>query len=158
MIVPDTNLLLYAYDRTSPLHAPAKVWWEHCLNGRESVGLPEVVAMAFLRLVTHPTLHKNPMGISQATEILSSWLRCPTCHLLSGRETTLPRAWRLVAEAGRGGNLTTDSWIAALAIEADAVVHTADREFSRFPGLRCKNPLAKEKKVKRPRPARRRAT
>jgi len=145
MIVPDTNLLLYAYDRTSPLHLPAKAWWEHCLNGRESVGLPEVVAMAFLRLVTHPTLHENPMGISQATGILFSWLECPPCQLLVGRETTLPRAWRLLSEAGRGGNLTTDGWIAALTIEADAVLHTADREFSRFPGLRSKNPLAKTK-------------
>lgn len=143
MIVPDTNLLIFAYDRTSPHHAKAKTWWEGCLNGRESVGIPEVVSMAFVRLATHPTLHENPMEIERATGIVRTWMECPRVTPLLGRETTLPRAWHLLEKAGRGGNLVTDGWIAALTVEADAVLHTHDTGFAVFPGLRWKNPLRK---------------
>jgi predicted nucleic acid-binding protein len=28
MIVPDANMLIYAYDATSPRHKRARSWWE----------------------------------------------------------------------------------------------------------------------------------
>jgi hypothetical protein len=37
--------------------------------------------------------------------------------------------------------LTTDAHLAALAIESNATLHTADTDFLRFPGLRWTNPL-----------------
>jgi predicted nucleic acid-binding protein len=40
-----------------------------------------------------------------------------------------------------GGNQVTDAQIAALAVEHGAVLHTADSDFLRFPGLRWLNPL-----------------
>jgi len=42
MIIPDINLLLYAYDAASPFHAKAVAWWQACLSGEEPVGLPQV--------------------------------------------------------------------------------------------------------------------
>ncbi len=36
MIVPDINLLLYAYDADSPFHAKARAWWQACMTGAES--------------------------------------------------------------------------------------------------------------------------
>ena len=47
MIVPDTNLLVFAYDSTSPCHAAAKKWWEDVLSGDKPVGIPWVVVLAF---------------------------------------------------------------------------------------------------------------
>jgi len=45
-------------------------------------------------------------------------------------------------EASRAsGRLTTDAHLAALAIETQSVIHSNDADFSRFPGLRWKNPL-----------------
>ena len=52
MIVPDVNLLLYAYDANSRFHAAAAAWWRACLSGSEPVGLPPVVLFAFLRIGT----------------------------------------------------------------------------------------------------------
>lgn len=141
MIVPDTNLLIYAYDRGSPHHAKAKIWWERTLSGKEAVGLPEVVLLAFVRLTTHPTLQENPLAVPTATRIVQSWLDCPVARLLQGTSTTLPRIWSLLHQLDRAGNLTTDAWIAALTIEAGATLHTNDHEFSLFPHLRFKNPL-----------------
>jgi hypothetical protein len=51
--------------------------------------------------------------------------------------------WYLVSSARRGeaGNPTTDAHLAALAIEADATLHTADADFLRFRGMKWINPL-----------------
>lgn len=43
--------------------------------------------------------------------------------------------------AGVGANLVTDAHIAALAMEYQAEVPSNDSDFSRFPGLRWRNPL-----------------
>ena len=32
MIIPDLNLLLYAYDSDSPFQAQAAAWWRGCWN------------------------------------------------------------------------------------------------------------------------------
>jgi len=48
----------------------------------------------------------------------------------------------LLRAEGRGGNLTTDAHIAALALENNATVHTADTDFLRFRGVKWINPLA----------------
>jgi predicted nucleic acid-binding protein len=39
------------------------------------------------------------------------------------------------------GPLITDAQLAALAVEYGGVLHTTDRDFARFPGLRWMNPL-----------------
>ncbi|MDD2677764.1 MAG: hypothetical protein PHP75_09920, partial [Methylacidiphilaceae bacterium] len=74
MIIPDVNLLIYAYDQTSELHGPVRCWWETSLRGEERVGIPWIVALAFVRLTTHPMLNQNPMTVRQAREAVESWL------------------------------------------------------------------------------------
>jgi predicted nucleic acid-binding protein len=49
---------------------------------------------------------------------------------------------QLLEPLGTAGNLTTDAHLAALALEHDAELCSADVDFSRFPGLRWFNPLA----------------
>ena len=70
------------------------------------------------------------------------WLERPAVMILQPG----PRHLALLSgfyEAGvLRGALLTDAHIAALAIETQAVVHSNDSDFSRFPGLRWTNPLA----------------
>lgn len=40
MIVPDLNLLIYAYGYRAPQHPQARQWWAELLNGDEPVGIP----------------------------------------------------------------------------------------------------------------------
>jgi len=72
VIVPDANLAIYAYDRTATQHAAAKAWWEQTLSGSTPVGIPWVVVLAFIRLMTHPTLSENPMTVPRAGPIVSA--------------------------------------------------------------------------------------
>ncbi len=62
MIVPDINLLLYAYDSDSPFHSKAAAWWQRCLSGTESVGLAQVVIFGFVRIGTSGRVFRNRRG------------------------------------------------------------------------------------------------
>jgi toxin-antitoxin system PIN domain toxin len=142
VIVPDANLLLYAYDSTSPFHAPARDWWEACLSGTEPVGLTHPVTFAFVRIGTSPRAFTNPMTLSEASERVKSWLARRITQVLQPDADHVDRVLSLLAAAhSAGGNLVTDAQIAAHAMAYRAVVHTADRDFLRFPELTCYYPL-----------------
>ena len=40
MIIPDLNLLIYAYDQRAPQHPQAHLWWAQLLRGDEPVEYP----------------------------------------------------------------------------------------------------------------------
>jgi toxin-antitoxin system PIN domain toxin len=141
MILPDANLLLYAYDATSPFHEKARRWWESCLSGTEPVGLCPVVLFAFLRIGTHPRAYENPMSIKTAGGHVTGWLRRRVCQFIVMEEVDVAQAMELLRAAGTGGDLTTDAQIAAMALRLDATLHTADTDFKRFDGVRLFNPL-----------------
>jgi len=141
MIIPDTNLLIYAYDQTSESHQGARRWWEAALSGSELVGVPWIVVLAFVRLVTHPVVNENPMTVAQARQAVESWLRVDQVELLTPGRATFDYFFGFLEQAGTGGNLSTDAMIAALAMEHGGRIYSADRDFSRFPGIKWQNPL-----------------
>lgn len=47
----------------------------------------------------------------------------------------------LCVESGARGNLVSDAYLAALAIETDSELITTDRDFRRFRGLSVRHPL-----------------
>lgn len=141
MIVPDANLLIYAYDSTSPQHHRAKSWWEDVLSGDEPIGVPWVVVLAFTRLMTHPAICCDPLTTQQVRQCVEQWLAQQTVRVLSPSPGTLVRFFDLLDSVGMGGNLATDALIAAHAMENTATVYSNDRDFGRFTGLRWRNPL-----------------
>lgn len=142
MIVPDVNLLLYAYDSRSPFHARAHEWWQRALSGSEAVGLTHVVTFGFVRVATNARVFENPWTVAEAAAHVRAWLARSTVRMLLPDVDHAERVVELLEAAkSAGGNLVTDAQIAALALQHDAVVHTADRDFMRFPALRCRYPL-----------------
>ncbi len=141
MIVPDVNLLLYAYNREAPLHNEARNWWVGLINGTERVGIPWAVANSFLRLLTIRGLLTHPATPSQALDFVREWFRQPHVAPLNPGSQHLTLLGQLLAAAGVGGNLVMDAHLAALAMEYQAELHSNDADFGRFPGLRWRNPL-----------------
>lgn len=141
MIIPDVNLLVYAYDSSSPHHTASAQWWSACMTGREEVGLPSVVIFGFVRICTHPKVFQNPMTITEAGQRVRSWLARPNARVIDPSPHHVPDTLLLLENAGTGGNLTTDAQIAALVLQEKAVLHSNDTDFLRFPGLRWHNPL-----------------
>jgi len=141
MILPDANLLLYAYDAASPFHERARRWWEGCLSGTQTVVLCPVVLSAFVRIGTHPRAFENPMPVAVAAGIVESWLERKVCRYVGIEAADLRQTLALLRQAGTGADLTTDAQIAALALRLGATVHSADTDFLRFQGLKLFNPL-----------------
>ena len=142
MIIPDINLLVYAYNAEAPLHPPAKTWWEHLMNAQETVAIPWASSCGFLRLMTHPAVLMSPLRPGDAMSILDSWYSRAHVQVLNPGPRHLAILRQLLSLAGVGGNLTTDAHLAALAIEHQCELHSNDSDFNRFSGLRWRNPLA----------------
>jgi toxin-antitoxin system PIN domain toxin len=141
MIIPDVNLLVYAYDSSSPHHAGAAAWWKQCMTGKEEVGLATVVVLGFLRLCTHSRVFQNPLTVSEAAGHVESWLARPQARVIEPSPLHLAEVLALLKITGTAGNLTTDAQIAAFTLQEKAVVHSNDTDFLRFPGIRWHNPL-----------------
>lgn len=145
MILPDVNLLVYAYNSEAPLHNEARQWWEHLLNGTESVAIPWAVSCGFVRIMTHPRVLETPMRPEAATDLVRSWFDVPVVSVASPGRRHLELLRSLFVSLGVGGNLVTDAHIAAIAIELQAELHSNDTDFSRFPGLNWRNPLGEKR-------------
>jgi toxin-antitoxin system PIN domain toxin len=142
VIVPDANLLLYAYDSRAPQHEGARDWWASTLSGREPVGLTHPVTFAFVRIATSARVYENPMSLAEAASHVRSWTSRSVTRVLSPDADHIDRVLDLLQRANSsGGNLVTDAQIAALAQSHRAVVHTADHDFRRFPDVECHFPL-----------------
>jgi toxin-antitoxin system PIN domain toxin len=141
MIVPDVNLLLYAYDESSPFHEPAKAWCEVVMSGPSPLTLLPAVVFGFVRIATHPRVFKDPLSVSEAADHVRSWLAIRHVQLHEMLPEDVACALGLLEAAGTAGNLTSDAQIAAVALRLDAEVHTADLDFGRFPKVRFLNPL-----------------
>ena len=142
MIVPDANLLLYAYDAKSPHHLVARKWWESCLSGNEPVGLTFPVIFAFVRVSTLANVFEQPLSLTKATKQVELWVDRQVTRVLSPAADHCQQVLNLLREAASaGGNLVTDAQVAAVAIAHGATVHTADRDFMRFQKLNCYYPL-----------------
>ena len=141
MIIPDVNLLLYAYDRGAPHHITSRRWWEDLINGSDRVGVPWVVSTGFLRVITNPSVLARPASPPEAVDYVREWFQYPHVTPLDPGPDHMVHLRRNLLAAGVGGNLVADAHIAAIAIEYQAEVHSNDTDFSRFPGLLWRNPL-----------------
>ena len=142
MIVPDINLLVYAYNADAPHHPGAKSWWEEVLTKAIPVGLPWAVACGYVRIMTDHRILERPWIPAEAIGHVRSWLERPAVELLNPGARHLDVLEDLLQKIGVGGRMMTDAHIAAMAIEQHAELHSNDRDFGRFPGLRWVNPLA----------------
>jgi len=138
--VVDANVLLYAVNTDSHGHERSKAWLERALSGREVVGLPWLVLLAFLRISTRAGLFERPLTVSEAIGYVESWLAQPGCVVLEPTARHLSVLRGLLDEAGTGGNLVNDAHLAALAVEHGATVVSWDRDFARFAGVRAELP------------------
>jgi len=141
VIIPDINLLVFAYNSDAPFHDQSRVWWENCLSQPGTVGLPWVVILGFVRIMSSGAVFTDPMDPDEAIGHAKSWLERSQTQIVAPGPRHLEILSDLMAASRASGRLTTNAHLAALAIETQSVIHSNDADFSRFPGLRWKNPL-----------------
>ena len=141
MIVVDVNLLIYAYDTTCPQHGEARKWLQEIFSATEPVGLPWQTISAFLRILTHPGVSGGKLSMAQAISVVEGWLDLPHVQPISPGRGHWAHFRQMLLKGAARGSMTTDAALAATTVECGAILHTNDRDFARFPGLRWINPL-----------------
>ena len=141
MIIPDINLLVYAYDDGSTQHDNARRWWDRLLDGADRVGLPWVVSTGFIRLMSNSRAVSVSLSPPEAAEYVRSWFHRSHIAPVNPGPNHLEHLSDCLAVIGANANLVPDAHIAALAIEYDAEVHSNDSDFERFSNVRWRNPL-----------------
>jgi toxin-antitoxin system PIN domain toxin len=142
MILTDVNVLVYAHRSDSPGHDAYRKWLEDVVNGDLAYAVSDLVLSGFVHIVTHPRVFAAPSDLASALAFADEVRSQPNAVPV----TPGPRHWeifrRLCEATGARGNLVADAYLAALAIESGSEWITTDRDFSRFPGLRWRHPLA----------------
>jgi toxin-antitoxin system PIN domain toxin len=138
----DANVLLYAVDRGSPLHDPARAWFDSAMAGATRVGLPWQSIGAFVRIATNPRTSAHPLAGEEAWSHVAEWLAARNTWIPPATERTAALLGDLITRHRVTGNLVPDAQLAALALENGVAVVSADSDFARFPEVRWVNPLA----------------
>lgn len=141
MILPDINLLLYAYNPHSPHHDRAFDWWREALAGEELIGIPHEVSLGFVRIATNPRLGAAAVNLAKARKTVLGWTGLSHVRLLEPKSNHLERVLELTQKAAGSGALVSDAILAAHAIANRATLFSNDDDFSKFPGLMWQNPL-----------------
>lgn len=140
MIVPDVNILVYAFRADSAEHRTYAPWLNEALT-RESIGVSDTILSGFVRIVTHPRITTAPAPIDTAMAFARSLVAAPRTQWLTGGASAWSRLDALTAtDHGIRGNLVPDAYIAALTLANGARLATRDRGFARFPDLRWFDP------------------
>jgi hypothetical protein len=142
VIAVDTNLLVYAHRADSPWHAAAARAVAGLAEGRTPWAIPWPCLHEFYAIVTHARIYRPPTPPPGAIDQIEAWLESPS--LVPVGEAT--GYWQSLKPLLRNGLIegarVHDARIAALCLQHGVgELWSADRDFSRFPELKVRNPL-----------------
>ena len=141
MILVDANILLYAEDQLNPLNEKARQWWDSQLSGTTPVCLCWDTIGAFVRIGTNKRIFENPLAINEAISRVQTWLDQPCVRIVAPTERHWSVFKKMLLEGQAAANLVPDAHLASLAVELGCELYSTDSDFSRFPGIKWKNPL-----------------
>ncbi len=141
MVLPDVNILVYAFRREHVRHQEYRSWLTSLIQGPEAYGMSDLILAGFLRIVTHPRIFQRPDRMEDALAFVEQIRNQPACvPMMPG-----VRHWSIFCDLCRRtevkGSHIWDAYLAALAIESSCEWVSTDRDFARFPGLRWRPPF-----------------
>jgi uncharacterized protein len=140
MILPDVNVLVYAFRQDVPQHPLCHAWLQGVVAGDARFGLSPLTLSAVVRVTTNPRAYRTPSTLAEAFRYCDYLRGQSHCHLVEPGEQHWDIFRRLCIETDTRGPRVTDAWLAALAIEWGCEWITLDRDFARFPGLKWQVP------------------
>jgi hypothetical protein len=145
VILPDVNVLVYAYRREAEDHDTYAAWLTTLVAGQDELALADHCLTGFLRIVTNPRIFTDPAPTAEALTFVNRLRRARR-----GRPVTAtPATWdafagNIARDRGIRGNLVPDAYLAALAVSHGCRLATADRGFARYTGLELFDPATAE--------------
>ena len=143
MILPDVNILIYAFHEKAPEHPLYAAWLDNVRQAGDDLLLPAAVLTGFLRIVTNPRVVVAPPSAAQAMSFVTALIRGVGVRQVSDESAVWQRFSELIeGDPQIRGNLVPDAYLAAVAISHGASLASRDRGFARFPGLRWFDPAS----------------
>jgi uncharacterized protein len=142
MILPDVNVLIYAFRKDLAQHSVCKTWLDSMIEDDAQFGMSPLVLGAVARITTNRRIFKHPSSIDEVFAYCEVLLTQPHCEIVKPGERHWGIFKRLCVETGTRGPRITDAWFAALSIEHGCRWITYDRDYARFCGLRWEEPSA----------------
>jgi hypothetical protein len=142
VIAVDTNLLVHAHQREAQFHAKAMATIQELAEGPSPWGICLHSLIEFCGVVTLPRLWRIPSSPQQALDQVAAWRESPSLRILADDEGVLGPFANLMSRGNVRGGMVHDARIAATCLTHGITEFwTVDRDFSRFPALRTRNPL-----------------
>ena len=141
MILPDSAVLLYAFNDASPGYARYGSWLDSVLNGDQPYGMSPQVLSTVVRIATNRAIYSRPAPLEEVLQFCRDVMAPEQCQVIQPG----PRHWSifndLCLKSQAKGNQVADAWLAALAIEWGCEWVTTNSDFGRFSGLRWRPPF-----------------
>ncbi len=142
MIAVESNILVYSHRRDSPWHAAAARVVHQLWAGAEPWAIPWPSIHEFLSVSTNPRIYRPSTTLAVAVSQVREWMESPSLRLLGESTGYFDRLEAVLKEGAVTGGMVHDARIAALCLHHGvSELLTADRDFSRFPSLKSRNPL-----------------
>ncbi|MBN9608572.1 MAG: VapC toxin family PIN domain ribonuclease [Actinobacteria bacterium 69-20] len=141
MIAVDTNVLVAAHKSGAVAHSRAVTELSGLVSSAVPWAIPMPCVHEFYATVTHPRKYTPPSTAQQAFDQLYAWIDGGAV-VISEAVDHLERLRNLVTAGRVVGGMVHDAKIATICLSHGiSELWTADRDFSRFPALRTRNPL-----------------
>ena len=140
MLLPDVNVLIYAFRPNVAEHAVCRAWLDNAVLSNVRFGISRLALGAVVRITTHSRTYASPSTLDDAFGFCNDILGQPNCQVVEPGERHWDIFHRLCIETDTRGPRVTDAWFAALAIEWGCEWVTMDRDYARFPGLKWSVP------------------
>jgi toxin-antitoxin system PIN domain toxin len=140
MILPDVNVLIYAFRPDVPQHAVCNRWLTNIIASEPAFGISPLALGALVRITSNARIYKTTSTLDEAFKFCDYLMDQPHCQTVQPGATHWNIFKRLCIETNTRGRRVTDAWFAALAIEWGCDWITMDRDYARFPGLRWAPP------------------
>lgn len=140
-MILDVNILVAAHRHDHPHHEGVRAWFDELIEGTGRFSVPDLVAAGFVRVSTSRRIFESPTPRQEAFAFLRALCAQPDHVPLQLGPGHLD-LFEQVCESGDAlGDLTTDAYLAALALAHGAGIVSLDRDFARFPDLTWERPV-----------------
>ena len=141
VILPDVNVLIYAFRRDAVDHVQYRDWLDSVVNSGSVYGIAPQVLGSVVRILTNQRAFRDLYPVEEVLAFGDTLLSQRNCQVIQPEK----KHWEIFSDLCRlsnaRGNVVPDAWLAALAIEHGCEWITTDRDFARFPGLRWRTPF-----------------
>jgi predicted nucleic acid-binding protein len=139
----DTNLFIYGHFDLYPQHAKARAFCQRLLDAAsEEWCVAWQVVYEYVRITTHPAIHKVPLSLRQALADMDVYLSAARGQLIShtGQHRPMLEATAHTIPEARGNFIHDLHYAALLREHGVSRIYTADSDFKKFGFLEVIDP------------------